>query len=66
MSDDLDKRLSVHEAICAQRYEQIEKRLGDGSREVPMPEALRSQYQAFTCADMSKTNSILDEKLGKK
>jgi len=30
--DDLDKRLSVHEAICAQRYEQIEKRLGDGSR----------------------------------
>jgi len=32
MSDDLDKRLSVHEAICAQRYEQIEKRLGDGSK----------------------------------
>ena len=32
MSDDLDKRFSVHEAICAQRYENIEKRLGDGSR----------------------------------
>jgi hypothetical protein len=32
MSDDLDKRLSVHEAICATRYENIEKRLGDGSR----------------------------------
>jgi len=32
MSDDLDKRLSIHETICAQRYEQIEKRLGDGSR----------------------------------
>ena len=32
MSDDLDKRLSVHEAVCAQRYENIEKRLGDGSR----------------------------------
>lgn len=32
MNDDLDKRLSVHEAICAQRYENIEKRLGDGSR----------------------------------
>ena len=32
MADDLDKRLSVHEAICAQRYENIEKRLGDGSR----------------------------------
>ena len=32
MDDDLDKRLSVHEAICATRYENIEKRLGDGSR----------------------------------
>lgn len=32
MGDDLDKRLSVHEAICATRYENIEKRLGDGSR----------------------------------
>jgi hypothetical protein len=32
MSDDLDKRLSVHEAVCAQRYENIEKRLGDGSK----------------------------------
>jgi hypothetical protein len=32
MNDDLDKRLSVHEAICAQRYENIEKRLGDGSK----------------------------------
>jgi hypothetical protein len=32
MNDDLDKRLSVHEAICATRYENIEKRLSDGSR----------------------------------
>jgi hypothetical protein len=40
MSDDLDKRLSVHEAICAQRYEQIEKRLGDGSRRMKHIEIL--------------------------
>jgi hypothetical protein len=40
MSDDLDKRLSVHEAICAQRYEQIEKRLGDGSRRMKHIEVL--------------------------
>jgi len=32
MSEDLDKRLSVHEAICATRYENIEKRLSDGSK----------------------------------
>ena len=40
MTDDLDKRLSVHEAICAQRYEQIEKRLGDGSRRMKHIEIL--------------------------
>jgi len=40
MSDDLDKRLSVHEAICAQRYENIEKRLGDGSRRMKHIEIL--------------------------
>ena len=32
MSEDLDKRLSVHEAICASRYENIEKRFADGSK----------------------------------
>jgi hypothetical protein len=33
MSDDsLDTRLSVHEAVCAQRYEAIEKQLDDGSK----------------------------------
>lgn len=29
---EVEARLETHEAICAQRYEQIEKRLGDGSR----------------------------------
>ena len=32
MNDDLDKRLSIHEAICATRYENIEKRFDDGSK----------------------------------
>ena len=30
--ENLDTRLSVHEAICAQRYEGIQERLSDGSR----------------------------------
>jgi hypothetical protein len=30
MSDDLDKRLSVHEAICEQRYKNIEESLDNG------------------------------------
>jgi cell division protein FtsL len=28
----LETRLSVHEAVCAQRYEAIEKRLEEGSK----------------------------------
>jgi len=30
MSEDLDKRLSVHEAICEQRYKNIEESLDNG------------------------------------
>ena len=40
MSDDLDKRLSVHEAICAQRYENIEKRFDQGSKRMQRIEVL--------------------------
>ena len=37
---DTDKRLSVHEAICAQRYEAIQKRFDDGSRRMSKIENL--------------------------
>jgi hypothetical protein len=40
MSEDLDKRLSVHEAICAQRYENIEKRFDQGSKRMQRIELL--------------------------
>jgi hypothetical protein len=29
---DLDKRVSTHEAVCAERYEAIEKRLDQGAK----------------------------------
>jgi hypothetical protein len=32
LATDTDKRLSVHEAICAQRYEGIQARFDDGSK----------------------------------
>jgi hypothetical protein len=32
LASETDKRLSVHEAICAQRYESIQGRFDDGSR----------------------------------
>ncbi len=32
MEESVEVRVAVHEAVCAQRYEAIEKRLDDGSR----------------------------------
>lgn len=32
LASDTDKRLSVHEAVCAQRYEGIQSRFDDGSK----------------------------------
>ena len=32
LATETDKRLSVHEAICAQRYEVIQQRFDEGSK----------------------------------
>ena len=41
MSDEsLDTKFSVHEAVCAKRYEAIEKRLDDGSKRMSRIEIL--------------------------
>ncbi|MFZ9210903.1 MAG: hypothetical protein ACO22M_00415 [Candidatus Nanopelagicaceae bacterium] len=41
MSDEsLDTRLSVHEAVCAERYQAIEKQLDDGSKRMTKIEYL--------------------------
>jgi hypothetical protein len=32
LANETDKRLSVHEAVCAQRYEGIQARFDDGSK----------------------------------
>jgi hypothetical protein len=37
---DTDKRLSVHEAICAQRYEGIQARFDEGSKRMTKLEYL--------------------------
>ncbi len=36
----METRLSVHEAVCAQRYENIEKRFDDGSKRMQKIEYL--------------------------
>jgi hypothetical protein len=40
MEQNVDTRLSVHEAVCAQRYENIEKRFDQGSKRMQRIEVL--------------------------
>lgn len=40
LATETDKRLSVHEAICAQRYEGIQGRFDDGSKRMTKIEYL--------------------------
>ena len=40
LATDTDKRLSVHEAICASRYENIQGRFDDGSKRMTKIEYL--------------------------
>ena len=47
LATDTDKRLSVHEAICAQRYEVIQQRFDDGSKRMTKIEYLL--YGVIVC-----------------
>lgn len=40
MDAETDKRLAVHEAICAERYGRIESRLADGDKRMTKIEYL--------------------------
>jgi len=45
--DDLEKEFAVHEAICAQRYEAIQKSLADGDKRMTKIEYLL--YAVMVC-----------------
>jgi hypothetical protein len=40
LASETDKRLGIHEAICAQRYENIQSRFDDGSKRMAKVEYL--------------------------
>jgi hypothetical protein len=40
LANDTDKRLSVHEAVCVQRHESIQKRFDDGYKRMTKIEYL--------------------------
>ncbi len=45
----------------AQSFLDVAKMYSSKIVEVPMPEVLKSSYQEYTCADMSKTNQMLQK-----
>jgi hypothetical protein len=47
LATETDKRLAVHEAVCAQRYEGIQKRFDDGSKRMQ-----RIEYILYLIAGM--------------
>ena len=47
LANDTDKRLSIHEAICAQRYEVIQQRFDEGSKRMNKIEYLL--YGVIVC-----------------
>jgi hypothetical protein len=49
-----DKQLSVHEAICAQRYEAIQKRFDDGSKRMKRIEYILYGIAAVTVVGPSQ------------
>ena len=40
LANDTDKRLSIHEAVCAQRHDSIQKRFDEGSKRMTKIEYL--------------------------
>jgi hypothetical protein len=47
LATETDKRLSIHEAICAQRYEVIQQRFDEGSKRMTKIEYLL--YAVMVC-----------------
>jgi len=47
LATETDKRLSIHEAICAQRYEVIQQRFDEGSKRMTKIEYLL--YGVIVC-----------------
>ena len=48
LATETDKKLAVHEAICASRYESIQKRFDDGSKRMQ-----RIEYILYLIAGMT-------------
>jgi hypothetical protein len=59
LATETDKRLAVHEAVCAQRYEGIQKRFDDGSKRMQRIEYILYLIAAMTLFGSTNGAEIL-------
>jgi len=59
-----EKQLSVHEAICAQRYEAIQKRFDDGSKRMKRIEYILYAVAAATFFGPENIEKLLKALIG--
>jgi hypothetical protein len=59
LATETDKRLAVHEAICAQRYEGIQKRFDDGSKRMQRIEYILYLLVAITVLGTDSVSDLL-------
>ena len=59
LATETDKKLAVHEAVCAQRYEGIQKRFDDGSKRMQRIEYILYLIAAMTFLGSDHTVDLL-------
>jgi len=59
LATETDKKLAVHEAVCAQRYESIQKRFDDGSKRMQRIEYILYLIAAMTLLGSDHTIDLL-------
>ena len=59
LATETDKKLAVHEAVCAQRYESIQARFDDGSKRMQRIEYILYLIAATTIFGATNGNELL-------
>ena len=59
LATETDKKLAVHEAICASRYEAIQKRFDDGSKRMQRIEYILYLIAAMTLFGSTNGGELL-------
>jgi hypothetical protein len=64
MAEDTDTRLSVHEAVCAERYESIQNRFDEGSKRMQKIEYLLYALMALVLLGPGVAAELFKKMLG--